>query len=75
MMLVGKKQAIVNQVAPAQIHGQMNFRVHYVLDDLPGEPMVAQVDSESIYPDAQPGDQVLITFESGTAINIIKQLF
>lgn len=75
MMLVGIKQAIVNQVAPTPIHGRMNYRVHYVLDDLPGEPMVAQVDSEAIYPDAQPGDQVLITFDSGTAVNIIKQMY
>ncbi len=74
-MLVGTKQAIVNQVSPTPIHGRMNYRVHFVLDDLPGEPMVTQVNSEAIYPDARPGDQVLITFDGGTAVNIIKHLF
>lgn len=72
MMLVGRKHAVVTQVLPAPVRGRMLVRIQYILDEMPGRPMAAQLEEDDVCPGLYPGDPVAIEFDSGKAIQFMK---
>lgn len=72
MILFGIKTGTVHGVAPVSVHGQVNIRLLYELDEFPGKPMQTQLAQESITGGIVPGDRVEIHFAAGIVTAVGK---
>ena len=65
-MLKGSRDAIVEQLQPISIHGQLSYDVRYRFADEPdGQLRVARVGPEAIDRGLQAGDRVRLDFVVG----------
>ncbi len=65
-MLKESREAVLQQLQPISIHGQLSYDVYYTFADEPGgQERVARLGPEALDKDLQPGDRVRLDFLVG----------
>ena len=60
-MFFSRKEAVIRQLRAVELHGLRLYDIVFTCTEPPdARPEVARVGSEMIYPDAQPGDRILV---------------
>lgn len=69
MILSGTREAVLLSVQRIDIHGTIFYDVtfHHSGET---QPIRARIGAESVYPNPQPGDQVLVSYVVGVVTNI-----
>ncbi|WP_322822482.1 hypothetical protein [Chloroflexus sp.] len=69
MILSGTRDAVLLSVQRVDIHGTIFYDVtfHHTGET---QPIRARIGTESVYPDPQPGDQVLVSYVIGVVTSI-----
>lgn len=69
MILSGTREAVLLSVQRVDIHGTIFYDVtfHHTGET---QPIRARIGAESVYPNPQPGDQVLVSYVVGVVTNI-----
>lgn len=69
MILSGTREAVLLSVQRIDIHGTIFYDVtfHHAGET---QPIRARIGAESVYPNPQPGDQVLVSYVVGVVTNI-----
>lgn len=56
-----RKEAVLQQLRPIEIHGLRFYDIVFTCTEPPGaQPEIARVGGEMLYPDARPGDRILV---------------
>ena len=72
-MLKGTREAVVRQIQPVSIHGQISLNVYFVdAADEQGQVSVARIGPESVPRDLDSGDHVTLHYVLGTVTSITK---
>lgn len=72
-MLKGTREAVVTQIQPVSIHGQISLNVFFVgAEDEQGQVSVARIGPESVPRDLEPGDRVTLHYVLGTVTSITR---
>jgi tRNA-binding EMAP/Myf-like protein len=69
MILSGTREAVLLSVQRIDIHGTIFYDItfHHTGET---QPIRARIGAESVYPNPQPGDQVLVSYVVGVVTNI-----
>ena len=72
-MLKGTRDAIVREMRPVSIHGQMSFQIVFIHTHDPGEQLnAALVGPEAIEGNLEPGDRVRIEYLVGVVVKVTR---
>lgn len=72
MIVSGTREATIREVQPVNIHGTIFYDLVYIHEG-ETQPRRARVGAESVYPDIQPGDRVLVSYLMNVATGVERR--
>ncbi len=70
--MLGRQPGTLLDVRLVDIHGAQFFDLSFVLDAAPEQPRTSRIGRESVYPDPQPGDAVMLHLVLGQITRVEK---
>ncbi len=72
-MLHGVQEGVLKELRPLAIHGSPFYDVYFQLADRPtGQIASGRIGTESMYPEAKPGDRVKLHFVMNVLVRVEK---
>ena len=72
-MLRGTRDAILRNVQPISIHGQISWDIYFAdADDPEGPVQIARVGPETVSHRLEPGDRIRLEYVLGSVISVTK---
>jgi len=71
---MGKQKGKLVQVTAVDIHGSKFYDIVFTLDSGSGGPRASRIGQESVYPNPQPGDDVLLHLVLGQLTKVEKRI-
>lgn len=70
--MLGRQSGKLLDVRAVDIHGAQFLDLRFVLDTAPAQPRTSRIGRESVYPDPQPGDGVMLHLVLGQITKVEK---
>ena len=71
---MGKQKGVLVQVTPVDIHGSKFYDIFFTVDSSTAGPRGSRIGQESVYPDPQPGDEVILHLVLGQLTKVEKRV-